>query len=340
MLREIIAFPIVTALAWVTRIVHWSGEVVRIDRALRTLFDLIVGVEVARKWRDDHVEFLAEHVAASDIEAPSSSEPLAAQVVDRWRRTEANLVRGETLLAFAVAAAAFIAPPWVAGVLVALLFVGVSVRLGVLEPLAFTDPDPGESPERLVAMHAWNGGVLAGSRGTGNVAALQLMQAIDPRIYDRYVAEVFVPKLADSEMTVVDVWDRMNPETTDILRQKVPRFDGAPVLDGDFELDRAFEFSAARASISGAKDSAVAKGTAVRTSLEERTESMREPGGPGGDDDTVRDRDGQTGDGPPGGTGLEDLSYRELQSLAKEHDVKANLSREEMTEQLSDELVE
>lgn len=35
---------------------------------------------------------------------------------------------------------------------------------------------------------------------------------------------------------------------------------------------------------------------------------------------------------------LSELSYRELQSLAKEQDVKANLSREEMTEQLSEAL--
>lgn len=35
---------------------------------------------------------------------------------------------------------------------------------------------------------------------------------------------------------------------------------------------------------------------------------------------------------------LEEFSYRELQSLAKEHDIKANLSRDEMTDQLIAEL--
>lgn len=340
MLKEVIAFPLVTALSWVARIVRRAGVVFEIDRAFRSLFDLIVGIETARSWRDEHVDAVAEYVAVSEIELPESNEELAAQVEDRWRRTETHVNRGETLLAFAVAGAAFVGNPWVTAVLVGLLLVSVAVRLGAVEPLAYTDPDPGESSERLIAKHAWNGGVLAGSRVTGNVSGLQLMRALDPRLYDQYLNEVFVPKLADSEMSVVEAWGRMNPETTDILREKVPEFDGAPKPDGLVEFDRTLEFNGAKASIAGAKNSAVAKGTEVRESLAERQESVLDSENSGEDGDSADDDPAENDDHPGSRDELEDMSYRELQSLAKEQDVQANLSREEITEKLAESLGE
>lgn len=52
------------------------------------------------------------------------------------------------------------------------------------------------------------------------------------------------------------------------------------------------------------------------------------------DDDTTE----AESDGPERIEDLEELSYRELQSLAKDVDVRANLAREEMTEQIAEAL--
>lgn len=55
------------------------------------------------------------------------------------------------------------------------------------------------------------------------------------------------------------------------------------------------------------------------------------------DEDTEDESDETGSEKPATREELEALSYRELQSLARDTDVKGNLSRDEMTEQLADE---
>lgn len=321
MLKEIVTVPIVTALAWIGRIVRLVGDVIQFDRAYRFLFDRVVGIRAARDWRDEHVEQVAERVEDSDVEIPESNEELAEQVEATWRRTQAHIVRGETILALAVAVAAFLAPLWVVAVFVGLLLVSVSVRLTAVEPLAYTDPGTEEPAERLVAKRAWNEGVLAGPRATTNVVGLRLMREVDPRLYNHYLDEVLVPKAAGTDVSSVEAWKRMNPEATTIVREAVPAVDAVQekVPDPD----------EVKGVIESARDGAVSKGLELQESVLELQDSNR------GTENGAGKGDAGMADGLPGSRDeLDDMSYRELQSVAKEVDVQANLSREEMTEEL------
>ncbi|WP_254764877.1 hypothetical protein [Natrinema marinum] len=197
MIRNVIASLILGPLSRLAGLVGSIGRYAPIHRAYWWIFDRIIGVEDARKWREDHVGRIAEYVS-ENIEIEASHEDLVAEVEENWRQTESHFSDGESVLALAVAGAGLLAPPLVAMALAVLLAISVSVRLTAVEVLAYTDPDPKAPREQLFAEAAWNGSVLDGKNVTGSLITLRLMNDLNNRVYERWLDEVFIPALSSS----------------------------------------------------------------------------------------------------------------------------------------------
>lgn len=220
MWKGAIAYPIIALFSRIANATRWAGDLVPLHKGYRSLFDRLIGVNQARKQRDEHVDEVVQILESLDEELPMSKETLVADVQDGWRTTEARFSNGESILALAVAAAGFFRPV-VSAVLAVLLIISVSVRMTAIDVLAYKDPSVESSKEQLFAQMAWNNDVLSSSHVVRNTLGVRLLRWFDERLYDIYLTEVFAPAVKDAELSRFDALRRVNPEFTQIVFERL-----------------------------------------------------------------------------------------------------------------------
>lgn len=197
MIKILLTFLVLYPLSRIAGFVGTVGRILPVHRVYRWLFDKFVGVEKARRLRDDHIKRVAEIVADRDRNFEMTSEELVDEIEGRRRRVESLFSDGESILSLGIAIATFTAPPVVALALAVVLIISVSVRLTTIQTLAYDDPDPNENIERLFAMWVWNGNILSSKNVTGSLISLQVMKSFSDEIYNRWLDEVFAPAVRD-----------------------------------------------------------------------------------------------------------------------------------------------
>ena len=197
MLRNLVTFLVLYPFSRIAGFVGTVGRFLPVHRFYTWLYDKLVGVEKARRLRDDHIERVAEIVADRDEDIEKTTEELVDEIEERRSRVESLFSDGESVLSLGIAIAAFTTPPVVALALAVVLIISVSVRLTTIQTLAYDEADRNENIERLFAMWVWNGNILSSKNVTGSLISLQLMKRVSDEVYDRWLDEVFAPAVRD-----------------------------------------------------------------------------------------------------------------------------------------------
>lgn len=197
MFRNILTFLILYPFSRISGIVGTIGGLLPVHRAYRWVYDKLVGIENARRWRDDHMQRVAEIVADRDNKIEKTPKELVNEIEEGSRRVERLFSDGESVLSLSIGIASFTAPPVVALILATVLIISVSVRLTTIQTLAYDNPDPNDDIEHLYAMRAWNEKVLSSKNVTGSLISLRTMKGISESLYERYLDEVFAPTVQD-----------------------------------------------------------------------------------------------------------------------------------------------